>query len=170
MSALLLALDGALGAFSAALVARDGARLVRSAETSGNDALERGLLLLDEVLGGTPLRALEALAVGTGPGSFTGLRIALSYAKSLAFAANRPLIGVSSYDALEAEDAPLPSAAFVHGRSGLACVRLRTTLGTRIACGAYEVLARTIAAELPPGSDLFAYGAVEGVAPQLGER
>ncbi len=38
----------------------------------------------------------EGIAVGIGPGSFTGVRIALSAAKALAFAWNVPLVGVSS--------------------------------------------------------------------------
>ncbi len=166
-----LAIDGALGAFSAALVDDEGALTPRVASAAGKDALERGLRVVDEVLAGLPLAAVGALAVGTGPGSFTGLRIALSYAKSLALAAGLPLVGVSSYDALEPVDAAGTRATFVHGRTGVACVRLRVA-GERdfMMCGAYEGLADAVAARLPRGASLPSYGASEGVAPALGER
>lgn len=60
---------------------------------------------------GIDLRSLAAVAVGIGPGSFTGLRVGLSYAKGLVMALGCALVGVPSFDAiaaatLEAEDTP----------------------------------------------------------------
>ncbi|HKD70110.1 MAG TPA: tRNA (adenosine(37)-N6)-threonylcarbamoyltransferase complex dimerization subunit type 1 TsaB [Candidatus Binataceae bacterium] len=49
---------------------------------------------------GLRLRDLTAIAVGIGPGSFTGLRIALSYAKGVALATGCGVAGVPSLDAL----------------------------------------------------------------------
>ena len=57
---------------------------------------------VDEVLAaaGLTLADLTALAVGTGPGSFTGLRVGLATAKTIAYARGLRLVGVPSADAL----------------------------------------------------------------------
>jgi tRNA threonylcarbamoyladenosine biosynthesis protein TsaB len=51
---------------------------------------------------GVVLHEIDAFAVVTGPGSFTGLRVGIATMQGLAFACNRPLIGVSGLDALAA--------------------------------------------------------------------
>jgi tRNA threonylcarbamoyl adenosine modification protein YeaZ len=162
-----LAIDGALGGFSAAL--DDGTSIAGDGSQTA-DALEAGLDRIAAVLdrAGVRMSELARIAVGTGPGSFTGLRIAISYAKSLAYARGIPLVGVSSYDALEPDDAALPVLTIVHGRSGVICARLRDARGSTTACGATAmVLDRLLAAA--PG-DLALAGHTKDVLAQIAER
>lgn len=79
-----------------------------AARTSSNHA---GALpkLVDEVLAGGKLVPSDVLAVTIGPGSFTGLRIALSFAKGLAFSGGYRLLGVPTLDALAVVAPPAES-------------------------------------------------------------
>ncbi len=130
----ILALDAALGGFSAAL---DDGITVRVESSGAQDALEGGLGRIGRLLeaAGLRLAELDRIAVGLGPGSFTGIRIAVAYAKSLAYGSGVPLVGISSYDALEPDGPPLPVLIAVHGRRGVICARLRTAAGVASACG-----------------------------------
>jgi tRNA threonylcarbamoyladenosine biosynthesis protein TsaB len=51
-------------------------------------------------LAGISFSSLDGIAVSSGPGSFTGLRIGLSAAKGIAFGASLPIIPVPTFDAL----------------------------------------------------------------------
>ncbi len=69
----------------------------------GNNIHSQVLLdMIDSVLLQAKLEAmaLTAIAVGQGPGSFTGLRIGVGVGQGMAFGAKCPMIGVSSLDAL----------------------------------------------------------------------
>lgn len=95
-----LALDTASARCSAALYA-DDALLVRSVDTAREHALLI-LPLIEELLAeaGTTLRALDGIAFGRGPGSFTGVRVAASVTQGLAVGADLPVLGISDLRAL----------------------------------------------------------------------
>lgn len=164
-----LALEGALGAFSVA-IASGPAKIARSLE--GRAALEEGLgaieALLDEA--GLTLRELGGIAVGTGPGGFTGLRIAISYAKSLALGAALPLTGVSSFDILDAAASAasrFPRLTVVQGRTGIVCIRRTDPDRARVACGPIEA---TVARVTDGNDEVTIVGATEDVRSAVGER
>lgn len=82
---------------------------VRKGEVSATLALRRGLEhspsllpLIERLMGEISLDAaqLDLVVCSVGPGSFTGIRIGLATAKGIAFAVSKPLVGVSTLDAL----------------------------------------------------------------------
>ena len=72
--------------------------LVRAPGTHG--AALADMVVEALAMAGCQLAELRAVAVALGPGSFTGLRVGLAYAKGLSTAANIPLVGVPSLDAI----------------------------------------------------------------------
>jgi tRNA threonylcarbamoyladenosine biosynthesis protein TsaB len=70
--------------------------------TTGHAASLPGLVGRAVGEAGIALEAVEAIAVSTGPGSFTGLRVGVSFAKGLALSGGCALAGVGTLDALAA--------------------------------------------------------------------
>lgn len=96
----ILAIETASSSCSVAL--RVGSEIQERSEVGNN--VHSGVLLdmVDDLLSTANLspQDLDAVAVGQGPGSFTGLRIGVGVGQGLAFGAGCPMIGVSSLDAL----------------------------------------------------------------------
>jgi tRNA threonylcarbamoyladenosine biosynthesis protein TsaB len=95
---LILAFDTATDTATSALVA-DGVTLGERRTRPQSLLADVDALLAKAGLGPSDL---DALVVGTGPGSFTGTRIGLAVARGLALALDLPVAGISTLDALAA--------------------------------------------------------------------
>ena len=98
---LVLALDTTTSSGSCAL-ARDGRVVCEQVNDAPNAHAEHLPGDLMSLLDRTAMRLgdVDAFAVATGPGSFTGLRIGIATMQGLAFAEGKPLIGISGFQAL----------------------------------------------------------------------
>lgn len=97
---MIIAIEGASTDLSIALRDADGGVAGAhwtSARRQSAELMPRLLELLAS--SGRRLDAATAVAVGTGPGSFTGLRVAMAIAKGLALALDRPILGIPSLGA-----------------------------------------------------------------------
>lgn len=97
---ILLALETATDACSAALLVDDQVRERFQLAPRGHTALI--LPMIDELLAeaGIGIGQVDALAFGRGPGAFTGVRIAVGVVQGIAFAADLPVVPVSTLAAL----------------------------------------------------------------------
>ena len=165
-----LGIDGALGSFSGALL---GGVQARSVNLTGNVALERGLGAVADLLSGSGIdpSEIDRIGVGIGPGYFTGVRIAISYAKSLALGWQLPLAGISTFDAVEAglrlEGRSVLNV--VRGRPGVLSARWRRGKNVRRASGYTADVLAELHDVLSEPFALIGNGA-EDVIAALGER
>ena len=117
----ILGIDTATLTASVALIRATGSdggdvgemQLLASGQSSVNTHSQRLLGLIDEALrsAGLTLGQLDGIAIGAGPGSFTGLRIGMATAKGLAFAGDVPLWAVSSLASLALSAADVSAQA-----------------------------------------------------------
>lgn len=141
---LILAFDTATAVATSALV--DDGEVLGERTSRAVTLLEDADALLRQ--GGVRDRRLEGIAVGTGPGSFTGLRMGLVTARALAFALGAPVAGVSTL------------AALAHGSPGaLPVVDARRREIFTLAGGEPVVLAPA-GLQLEPGTVCVGDGAV----------
>lgn len=100
-------------AHCAAAVLRGG-RVVTRVDAMAKGQAEHLMPMLQEMLraAGADWPDLDAVAVGTGPGNFTGIRIAVSAARGLGLGLGKPLIGVTGFE-MRAFDAPRPFTATI---------------------------------------------------------
>ena len=99
--ALILSIETGTDICSVAL-ANDGELMALRESDEGRDHAKKVALFVDELLRETGVQPsdIDAIAVGKGPGSYTGLRIGVSFAKGMCYALNIPLIAIGSLDAL----------------------------------------------------------------------
>lgn len=96
---MILAFDTSSAACTAALFDGSGECVARRDELIGRGHSERLVPMLDELLDG---RRADTILVGVGPGSFTGIRVAIAAAHGLAIGWNVELWGMSSLALLAA--------------------------------------------------------------------
>ena len=98
---IVLAMDTSTRTGSVAVAEEDGL-IAEYALNIAETHTSRLMPMIDEVLkdANLTITGVDAIAVGLGPGSFTGLRIGIATAKALAMALNKPIVGIPTLDAL----------------------------------------------------------------------
>jgi tRNA threonylcarbamoyladenosine biosynthesis protein TsaB len=102
---LILAIDTALDACAAAVLDTEAAELIAQESLVMKRGHAEALMpLIARVIkaSGKGFDVLDRIAVTTGPGSFTGLRVGLAAARGIALAANKPVVGVTTLSAYAA--------------------------------------------------------------------
>lgn len=101
MPATILAFDTSAAHCAAALLSGEHVILCCVTPMPSGQAEALPALLVDTLdAAGKSFSQIDAIAVGTGPGNFTGVRIAVAAARGLALALDRPAIGVTAFEAL----------------------------------------------------------------------
>jgi tRNA threonylcarbamoyladenosine biosynthesis protein TsaB len=163
------------GAACTAAVLRDGAIAARRLEPMERGHAEALMPMIDAVLAeaGIAVAALDLIAVTTGPGAFTGLRIGLAAARGLALASGVPALGITRFAAAAAA---VPRERQAGKRLVIALDSKRRELYLQVfAEGEAEgdgalVPPEAVAAWLPPGRLLLAGDAAPALARLIAAR
>ncbi len=102
---LILAIDTALDACAAAVLDTSAGKLIaQESQVMKRGHAEALMPLIARVMktSAVPFAALDRVAVTTGPGSFTGLRVGLSAARGIGLAAGKPVVGLTTLTAFAA--------------------------------------------------------------------
>jgi len=114
----IFACDTALGACSVAVLDGDTILAHRIVEMQRGHAEALAPMAQDALReAGIVLSALDRLAVTTGPGTFTGQRVGLAFMRGLRIALRKPLIGITTFEAMAAQacaQTGLANAAVLH--------------------------------------------------------
>jgi len=120
---LILAIDTALDACAAGVLDTDAGTLIAQESLAMKRGHAEALMpLIARVIkvAGIAFASLDRIAVTTGPGSFTGLRVGLSAARGIALAAGKPVVGLTTLTAYAApivsQDAEQPVISAIDAR------------------------------------------------------
>ncbi len=105
-----LGIETATRSCSVAIVSKKKVLAEHNANT-GNNHEPHLMTLVEKALSDCNLKLadISGIAVSTGPGSFTGLRIGIATAKGLALASGKPVVGIPTLDGLSCNVASIPS-------------------------------------------------------------
>lgn len=146
-----LAIDTATRIGSVAWATEGG---IRTRSLSGARDHGRALARLVSELVGDALGSVDAFALSIGPGSFTGLRVGLAFLKGVALVYDRPVIAVSTLEALAHQAGPGPVLSVLDARGGEVFAGLFGVVPSPLPEGVYRVQALG-AATLPPDCRLI---------------
>jgi tRNA threonylcarbamoyladenosine biosynthesis protein TsaB len=170
---MLLALDTATRTLSIAL--HDGQSLLaehtwRTADNHSVELAPNAALMMRRA--GVEPRQLSGLAVALGPGTYTGLRVGLGFAKGLALAHNLPLMGVPTFEIVMDAQPPRPEmvlAVIPAGRGRVSIAAYQWAEDWQLVTPARIVAWAEVAAEVT--APTFVCGEIEaGLRAALRER
>ncbi len=161
-----LAFDTSMKACSAAvLIGGEGeGKLFRAFETRDRGHMERLLPMIEQILAeaGIDYADLDRIAVTTGPGTFTGVRIGIAGARALALATGLPLVGATSLQVMAFGLRDLL-------RSARAVAPLKHAIAIAVDARRGEIYFQLFAPDLSPisGPEALTVEAAAGLLPEM---